>query len=192
MTPSATWMGGRLRYLLPLAAVILAVSTPVAAETGFREASLPVDARPDAHSRATARVVGSILTYSRWPAPPDPIRLCVLGPAHYDAALNDMLPGGIQIDRRDLPASAAGIASTCDVLYLGAISQSATARALAQVRGAAVVTIAEHDPECGGEAMFCLIVRDRTVSFALNLDAVSRSRVRIDPRVLRISRGFRE
>jgi hypothetical protein len=185
-------MGGRLRFLLPLVAVILIMSAPVVADAGFRQTSLPVDARPDAHSRAAARVVGSILTYSRWPAPPDPIRLCVLGPAHYDAALKDVLPGGIRVDRRDLPASAVGIAAACDALYLGAIGQPAMAHALAQVRGAAVVTIAEHAPQCRGEAMFCLIVRDRTVSFALNLDAVSRSRVRIDPRVLRISRGFRE
>lgn len=191
MLPSATRMGG-VRYLLPSMAVLLAVSVPIAAETGFRQASLPVDARPDAHSRAAARVVGSILTYSRWPAPPDPIRLCVLGPAHYDAALKDVLPGGLSVERRDLPASATDLAGTCDALYLGAIGQPAMAHALAQVRGAAVVTIAERDPECRGEAMFCLIVRDRTVSFALNLDAVSRSRVRIDPRVLRISRGFRE
>lgn len=57
------------------------------------------------------------------------------------------------------------------------------------VRGAPIVTIAENDPACRSEAMFCLVFLEDAMAFQLNIDAVSRSGVRIDPRVLRMSQG---
>ncbi|MEO7470390.1 MAG: YfiR/HmsC family protein, partial [Sphingobium limneticum] len=44
-------------------------------------------------------------------------------------------------------------------------------------------------PDCGSGAIFCLLYAPQTLSFQLNIDAVSRSAVRIDPRVLRLSKG---
>lgn len=62
-------------------------------------------------------------------------------------------------------------------------------RLIAAVRGNPVVTIAEDDRDCAGGAMFCLLFAPQTLSFQLNIDAVSRSTVRIDPRVLRVAKG---
>jgi hypothetical protein len=38
--------------------------------------------------------------------------------------------------------------------------------------------------------MFCLVYLPRALTFQLNIDAVSRSGLSVDPRVLRLSRGF--
>jgi hypothetical protein len=80
-------------------------------------------------------------------------------------------------------------ADQCDVLYLATLQPASNARLLAAVRGRAVLTVAEDDPTCRGGAMFCLHVRPNDIAFELNLDAVSRSGVTVDPRVLRLSRG---
>ena len=52
-----------------------------------------------------------------------------------------------------------------------------------------MVTIAEADPGCRSQAMFCLLPGKDDLSFELNIDAVARSGVAIDPRLLRMSRG---
>ena len=50
------------------------------------------------------------------------------------------------------------------------------------------LVLAEADPPCAGEAMFCLMHQRDALSFQLDIDAVARSAVRIDPRVLRLAR----
>jgi hypothetical protein len=99
------------------------------------------------------------------------------------------LPDHPAIVRRDISASATGLAQTCDAIYLGRLDLANSRRITASVREKAVVTIAEADPDCRSEAMFCFVFRPRALSFRLNIDAISRSAVRIDPRVLRISDG---
>jgi YfiR/HmsC-like len=59
----------------------------------------------------------------------------------------------------------------------------------AAVRGRGVLTIAEADPGNVSEAVIVLTYQPHSLSFRLNIDAISRSGLRIDPRVLRISQG---
>jgi hypothetical protein len=58
---------------------------------------------------------------------------------------------------------------------------------LRSIRDQPVLSIAEADPACRGGTIFCLRVLPDRVGFQLSIDAVSRSAVRIDPRVLRIA-----
>ena len=127
------------------------------------------------------RMVQGILSYSRWPARPATIRLCIAGIPRHGGALAG---AGIQIVRGG-PDLAAG---SCDALYLGPMPPAARAAVLARMRGRPVVTIDEADPGCGAGAMFCLAVGRGEIALEMNLDAVSRSGVRIDPRVLRLGR----
>jgi hypothetical protein len=170
----------------------LAASYPLAASQRLTPASQPLGGGADRFALGAARTVGSILAYSRWPVAPDPVRLCVIGSASHAARLDGPLPGGITVSRRDFPASAPDLAAACDALYLGNLPLPVMRAATGAVRGRPVVTIAENDPACRSEAMFCLAVGDAALSFEINIDAISRSTVRIDPRVLRIARGYQD
>jgi hypothetical protein len=167
-----------------MAPMVLTAATPTT------PVSLPLNSSATRFSDGAARTVQSILEFSRWPSQPDPVRLCIVGPALHADRLGDLvLSGGRAIERRNLSQNAGAISSLCDALYIGQMDQAAMRRLTARVRGTATVTIAENDPECRSEAMFCLIFEPRALSFQINVDAVSRSVVRIDPRVLRMSKG---
>jgi len=144
----------------------------------------------DGRAAATAHLVKSILEYARWPARRDPVRLCVAGPANQAGQLGILtLADGREVVRRILAPDAYSAAGSCDALYLGDMGMDQMRRWTAAARGAPIVTIAESDPSCASEAMFCLLYGSSELSFRLNIDAVARSSVRIDPRVLRMSKG---
>ena len=83
------------------------------------------------------------------------------------------------------PAALAG----CDVVYIGSVPLPAQRQLTAAVRGRGVLTIAENDPGSSSEAMFALTYKPGGLSFRLNIDAVSRSGLRVDPRVLRVAKS---
>lgn len=176
----------------------LVAAAPVALPVSVR-----VDDSRDALAAGTAHVVGGMLAYTRWP--PDarghsgtpgvnggpPIRLCIVGPTLHAARFNGMnLPGGRRVSSVNLPTNAPSLSGDCDVVYIGAMALPTMRQITARLRGAPVLTIAEADPLCRSEAMFCLLFAPRAISFQLNIDAVSRSLVTVDPRVLRLARGF--
>jgi hypothetical protein len=134
-------------------------------------------------------MVQSFVEYSRWPDRRDPVRLCVAGPAQYAGRLGDLrLADGRAVQRRNLPAAALSGAA-CDVAYLGQMTPASLRAATAALRGRGVLTIAEADPACRSQAMFCLLHGQQSLSFRLNIDAVSRSGMKVDPRVLRMAQG---
>jgi hypothetical protein len=179
-------MGKGLRPLRP-ALVLLLAPWLIGAMPGVTEIAIP--AAPGRVDEATERLVRSIFEYTRWPTRPDPVRLCIVGPVRYGARLGTgALLDGRRIEPRTVGGDAYTALPSCDALYLGDIGVERIRRWTAGVRGEAMVTIAEADPLCAGEAMFCLLHRRDALSFQLNVDAVARSAVRIDPRVLRLSR----
>ena len=55
--------------------------------------------------------------------------------------------------------------------------------------GMPVLTIAESDPGSSSEAMFALTFKPAGLSFRMNIDAISRSGLKVDPRVLRVAKS---
>lgn len=143
------------------------------------------------HAGAVVRAVRSLVEYTRWPQPSNPVELCVAGPASHAGQLDAVRLGdGRMLSRRAVAANPAALAG-CDVVYIGRVPLAGQRQLTAAVRGRGVMTVAEADPECRSEAMFCLIYPATGLSFRLNIDAVSRSGLRVDPRVLRVSQGGR-
>lgn len=143
----------------------------------------------DRYAPATARVVQSLIEFTRWPSASASPRLCVVGNALHDERFDGLrLTDGRAIQRRNVAASAAALAG-CEVVYFGQIAPATTRQLVAAVRGKGVLTIAENDPAGLSEAMFCLVFQSQAVSFKLNIDAISRSGLRVDPRVLRMAQG---
>jgi hypothetical protein len=148
-------------------------------------------AEPSPHSGAVVRTVRSLVEYTRWPQLHNPVELCVAGPASHAGQLDAVRLGdGRVLTRRAVAANPAALAG-CDVVYIGKVPLASQRQLTAALRGRGVMTVAEADPECRSEAMFCLIYPAKGLSFRLNIDAVSRSGLRVDPRVLRVSQGGR-
>ncbi len=137
---------------------------------------------------AVARVVHGVLGYTRWPARPASIRLCVAGNAEHAGRLGGSPPevGGPVAVRRFSDAGAVRPAD-CDAVLLGEMPNAGRAALLARMRGQPVVTIDDNDDACRAGAMFCLTFVPEGLALQMNIDAVSRGTVRVDPRVLRLS-----
>ena len=143
----------------------------------------------DPYAGAAARTVRAIMDYARWPERRDALTLCVTGSAqHAEQLIGWRMADGRQVQRRNVAASPAALAG-CDVVYIGAVAMPVQRQLTAAVRGRGVLTIAEADPANTSEAMFAFIYKPNALNFRLNIDAVSRSGMRIDPRVLRIAQG---
>jgi YfiR/HmsC-like len=167
---------------------LLACTAPLMASGAARG-----DPRSEAspYAGSVVRTVRSLVEYTRWPQPANSIDLCVAGQASHAGELEGIrLADGRMLQRRTVAASPGALAG-CDVVYIGRIPLAGQRQLTAAVRGRGVMTVAEADPDCRSEAMFCLIYPAKGLSFRLNIDAVSRSGLRVDPRVLRVSQEGR-
>lgn len=143
----------------------------------------------DVYAGAAARTIRGIMEYARWNERRDPTVLCVAGPAQHAGQIGGWrMADGRQVVRRNVSPAPSALAG-CDVLYLGALSIATQRQLTAAVRGRGVLTIAEADPDNASDAMFAFTYKPNALSFRLNIDAVSRSGMKIDPRVLRVAQG---
>lgn len=171
-------MAGAFSHVLAMfSALTYAVVTPASIDTTM------------GRDAATARVVSSILSYTRWPERRDEVQLCIVGQAAYADRLNTVASAGGPVVHLMHVTPARAPSSGCDVLYLGQMSATLLREQTDQARGHPILTIAEADAGCRSQAMFCLQYEERGMTFDLNVDAVSRSGLRVDPRVLRLAGG---
>lgn len=144
----------------------------------------------DGMTRTVNRMLGGIVSYVRWPGdhPAGARVMCVVGTPRLTDRLQPTMPGGAPVAVRRTSASAA-MGSGCDILFIGRMQVVERQRLIAWVRGRAVLTVTDDDPACAQGAMFCLAARNTTLGFSVNLDAVARGQLRVDPRVLKIGQG---
>ena len=148
-----------------------------------------LDSSESSNAAAVAETVSGILAYSHWPAGTGPINLCLIGASRQNGRIVDRtLLNGRQMTVRRLSGNLLPANHGCDAIYVGSVSAAERNRLIAQVTGQAIVTVIENDPNCLSGMMFCLQMRGGSLTFDLNFDAVSRSRVRVDPRVLALAR----
>lgn len=141
---------------------------------------------PGQQGAAVARTVGGMISYTRWPEPRAALNLCVSGTTAHGRAFGRVgQAAGRPVNAQVITPGGATLG--CDVLYLGSMDVADRQRMIRSLRDRPVLSIAEFDPDCRGGTIFCLQVRPERVSFRLSIDAVSRSTVRIDPRVLKIA-----
>ncbi len=141
-------------------------------------------------ARAVTQVVLGILSYARWPVEPTQLRLCVVGPTEYT---DDLLKGTTQATGRPvlvrrLLAGNPALATECDSVYVGKLTNDERTHLFNSLTGKPVLSISEGGDQCTVGSLFCLRVSDSQVSFEVNLDSVARSGVKIHPSVLQLSR----
>lgn len=144
----------------------------------------------DAGRATVATVVAGIVSYTRWPAEVKSIRLCAIGQG---PGVGELLAaadlGSPQLSVPVRAATAAtDAASECDAVYVGSLAGGATRKLLQSTVGRPVLLIGEGQEFCTDGGMFCLDT-GAAVRFAVNLDAVARSGLRVNPWVLRIARS---
>lgn len=179
MTRSFAFVPILTLLVAPLQPAIALADMPLGAST----------ANDSRYAGAAARTVRAIIEYTRWPVRADPLVLCVAGPALHASQLGSIrLSDGRRVERRLVAASPAALAG-CNIVYIGQVPISQQRQLTAAVRGRSILTIAEADPGMASEAMFGLTYKRDSLSFRLNVDAVARSGLKVDPRVLRVAQG---
>ena len=154
----------------------------------------PVPARGSAETASTAAVaqtVWGILGYTRWPDDPAVLQLCLAGDSTYAAVLlaGAELPGGRRVQARRVGRDDLQPLQGCHVLYAGHLRSGQWQRLMmAWPSGQPLLTLSEEAADCAAGGMFCLDVAGGSVGFELNLDSMARSGVRVNPRVLSLSR----
>lgn len=140
-------------------------------------------------TRAVNRMIGGIVSYARWPDGPAASgrSMCLIGTPRLTDRMAPDGPGPGLITVRRMTAAA--VTADCDILFLGRMPVADRQQLIAWVRGRPVLTITDDDAACIYGAMFCLNNRAASLSFSVNLDAIGRGPLRIDPRVLRIGGG---
>lgn len=138
-----------------------------------------------------AKVVAGIVSYTRWPGGAASVRLCTIGRGPGVDALQRAQEIGAPgrevtvVAMADLDAAAQG----CDAVYLGHPTPALARQAVRQYAGRPVLVLGEGADFCSDGGMFCLEPAAATPRFGVNLDAVARSGLKVNPMVLRIARG---
>jgi hypothetical protein len=166
-----------MKALLTLVAALLIAS-------GVRAAT------PDDPALAVRQVVLDIISFTRWPSPLQALRLCVVGQAAFAAPLLDVdvRAGGAAVNAVRKAASDPRLGADCDVLYEGPFTPAERADVGRAIAGVPMLTIGEAAPGCIETTMFCLQAGGLQVPFSTNLDAIARSGVKLNPRVLLLGR----
>jgi hypothetical protein len=155
------------------------------------DTAVPKDPAATEPGRSVTTIVAGIVGYTRWPAEPRSIRLCTLGRGR---GVDELLAtGDLGSAQLSVPVRAAGdatgAASECDAIYVGTFAADAARGVLQRTVGRPVLMIGEGQEFCTDGGMFCLQPGTPAMGFAVNLDAVARSGLRVNPRVLRIARS---
>jgi YfiR/HmsC-like len=139
-----------------------------------------------------AGVLQGIISYTAWPAPHDPLQLCITRTAPEAAEIARLAPlqagprrfEPVMVDaNQSLPAG-------CDVLYADGWSTQALRAVLTALAFRPVLTVGRGPDFCTDGGMFCLEADDKGgTRFEVNLDAIARSGLRVHPQVLRLARA---
>ncbi|MDR1462408.1 MAG: YfiR family protein [Azoarcus sp.] len=142
-------------------------------------------------------VVWGIISYVRWPGEQKSLRICLPKDGVYAAAIREsskVVDLGRPITVRTIPPDAT---NACDVVYFPVMQNDEASSLLKTLINAPVLTIGEGSAFCTMGGMFCLLssgrgsAKNSGAKFAANLDATSRSPLRISPQVLRLSKHGR-
>ncbi|HCD1257313.1 TPA: YfiR family protein [Citrobacter amalonaticus] len=151
---------------------------------------LPVHAQdfPDVAKNVRAMVSG-IVSYTHWPALSGPPRLCIFSSSRFANVLEDSSDIPLPYQPVIIHTAQEALTVRCDGVYFGSESPTAQVELTNNYPSKALLLIAEQNDECIIGSAFCLIINNNDVRFAVNLDSLSRSGVRVNPDVLMLARN---
>jgi YfiR/HmsC-like len=155
----------------------------------FLTTEMPVFAAPAGQDDAVQDIVSGIVSYTRWPALNGKPTLCIFSSSAYVSALSHgengarpYLPVTVENEQQALTAQ-------CDALFFGNESPERQQQIINSFQNHPLLTLAEQNSECSIGSAFCLQMKSQRLTFSVNLDALSRSGVRVNPDVLMLARN---
>ncbi|MDR2924616.1 MAG: YfiR family protein [Azoarcus sp.] len=132
-----------------------------------------------------------IVGYTHWPKGKESLRICLSVDDPHSTLIRQSareIKTDYSIVIRSMPEN---VPASCDVLYVS--GSGAADRFPRSLIGSPVLTIGDGGGFCSVGGMFCLLPSGGQAgkninSFAANLDAISRSPLRVNPQVLRLSK----
>lgn len=158
---------------------LMMVAIPSAAE-------LPSSATNN--DEAVQRIVSGIISYTRWPALTAPPRICIFSSSRLAKLVGDNITP-LSFTPVIVESSENALASECDGIYFGSESPEEQVQLIAAYQPRPLLLIAEQNTQCLTGSSFCLNINANPVKFAVNLDSLSRSGVRVNPDVLMLARN---
>ncbi len=130
----------------------------------------------------------SILSYSKWPNTTRPT-ICVLD--------NNEAASQFQVNIRQLAydyqvqaiATKDFTKTDCNVVYFSTTTPQQQQNLIQAHPSRSLLSLSTNNPACEIGSIFCLYSRQTFSSFKVNLDALSASKVHIDPRVLLLAKN---
>ncbi|HEX9390690.1 MAG TPA: YfiR family protein [Usitatibacteraceae bacterium] len=167
---------------------VRAVETPppLVAVNEAAPPTLPADSKP-----LISGMVEGIISYTKWPADLKQVRLCIIGDG---AGAKELLKSG-PLGSAQRSIDVQRIASTtdnnpdCQVLYFAARYTAKQRAMLNRFVARPFLTIGEGPEFCSDGGMFCVDSEESTSRFGVNLDAIARSGLRVNPQVLSLGRA---
>lgn len=162
--------------------VLIALSCAAA---GAQAPAAAQDGQGSQRVQDIARIVGGIINFTQWPGPPRKVRLCIVKPAAYA----DMLERDIALSTQlasvqDLAPQDDRLDSSCDVVYIEQTGEADHANLFQRLTGRPVLSITGSGDGCVMGSLFCISSAGAQTTFSANLDAITRSGLHINPKVL--------
>lgn len=179
---------GVQRYWLLYSVIRILVVSLLAC--GPARAQVPATSLSNIRALAVAQVVLGIISYTAWPIPPSPVRLCIIGEPHEveGRLLNGSRVGITHLIAEPISINDPRLGAECDVVYAGALTDAELNVLRDRIQGHPILTISVDDAACSGIVMFCLTTNRTKIAFSVNLDSVARSGVEVNPQVLLLGR----
>lgn len=165
------------------------VLCPLSLALIFLTIAKPVFAAPAGQDNAVHDIVSGIVSYTRWPAPHGKPTLCIFASSAYLSALNHETPDANPYLSVTVQNAQQALAAKCDALYFGSETPEQQQQIINDFQPRPLLTIGEQNAECIIGSAFCLQMNSQRVTFSVNLDALSRSGVRVNPDVLMLARN---
>ena len=175
---------------IPMSNPFLKLSSPFLAMLIFFSVSLPLSATGLTDSDKSVRsMVSGIISYTRWPQPIQQPTLCIFSSARYRDALS--VEADFPVAYRPVTVHSRQDVwnAKCHAIYFGQESPEQQVELQNMLNMRPTLLISEQNAECRIGSSFCLLFNTDKVTFAVNLDSLSRSGVRVNPDVLMLARN---
>ena len=132
----------------------------------------------------------SILSYTKWASSPVP-NICVVEDSRTATYFNSYIKQYGYNYRVTLVNTNDVLRSNCQIVYFSSVVSLTQQRNLILNSSLAEnkLLFTENDSSCELGSSFCLYKKNEKVTFNINLDALTRARIHIDPRVLLLAKN---
>lgn len=167
----------KISYSLLLVLIFFSLSRPL-----FAAALTDMD-------KSVRSMVSGIISYTRWPQPEQPPTLCIFSSARYRNALITAEGSPVTYHPIMVHSHREALNAGCAAIYFGSESPEQQTELQNMLNARPTLLISEQNAECRIGSSFCLLFNTDKVTFAVNLDSLSRSGVRVNPDVLMLARN---